>query len=193
MPEKRNIFSTDKEKQTGSVYSLLWNRTKNEQPSRWHFDEMQARINKPIVKGQRGVEIGSGCGYDTYIMAKTNPLTKIVSLDISDGVYKTRELTGALNNVFIMKGSALDLPIAADVFDFVYSYGVLHHTLDPQRGLKEIARVLKKGAPAYLYLYEDHSENFIKYLSLKIITVLRALTTKIPSKILYVISFLVSP
>jgi len=114
-------------------------------------------------------------------------------MDISDGVYKTKEFSQGLENVFVIKGSVLDLPIKNNIFDFAYSFGVLHHVSDSERGLKEITRTLKKGAPVFLYLYEDHSENRIKYYTLKLVTVLRKFTVKIPPKILYGISYLISP
>ena len=168
-------------------------RNKNTQPEDWHYNSMQDLIKEPIVRGVRGIDIGSGCGYDTYIMAKNNPLVKIVSLEISAGVYKNRQLTSGLENVWIIRGSALNIPIADATFDFAYSFGVLHHTTDPAQGVREIARVIKKDAPAYLYLYEDHAENRIKHGVLIFINVIRKITTKMPPRILYIFSFLASP
>jgi len=179
---------------TKRTYGFLWLRPKRKSlPPRWHFADMQEIIPEPIVTGKLGIDIGSGCGYDTYFMAKNNPLVNIFSLDISDGVYTTKEVTSGLKNVRIIRGSALNIPIHDNVFNFAYSYGVLHHTTDPQGGLKEIVRVLKKGAPVFLYLYEDHSDNWLKYFIISIIKMLRQVTVRIPPKILYIITFLASP
>ena len=41
----------------------------------------------------------------------------------------------------------------ADTFDFVASYGVLHHTERMLYGLKEHMRILKPGGYLWLYLY----------------------------------------
>ena len=134
-------------KKTEGTYGFLWKEIKNTQPEDWHYNSMQDLIKEPIVRGVRGIDIGSGCGYDTYIMAKNNPLVKIVSLEISAGVYKNRQLTSGLENVWIIRGSALNIPIADATFDFAYSFGVLHHTTDPAQGVREIARVIKKMRP----------------------------------------------
>ncbi|MDP3731672.1 MAG: class I SAM-dependent methyltransferase [Candidatus Omnitrophota bacterium] len=178
---------------TKKLYGLLWDKDKNIPVDKWHFNKMQEVIPEPIVRGRVGIEIGSGCGYDTYIMAKGNPFVKIISLEISDGVYKSRKLTCALENVRVINGSASSIPAKDNIFDFAYSFGVLHHTPDPLRCLKEIARIIKKDAAVYLYLYEDHSENQAKHLVLIMVKLLRKITTRMPPKILYVISFLASP
>jgi SAM-dependent methyltransferase len=126
-------------------------------------------------------------------MAENNPAVKIISLDISKGACKTRELTCGLGNVWVIRGSALNIPVSDNTLDFAYSFGVLHHTTDPERGIKEIARIIKKDSPAYLYIYEDHSENRIKYLALKLVKALRLITTKIPPRALFILSFSASP
>jgi len=180
-------------KETDNTYSLLWNNSGSDMPKKWHFNAMQEVISEPIVRGEIGIEVGSGCGYDTYIMAKENPKVRLISIDISDGIYNTKRLVTGLDNVIPLKCSALDIAVKGASLDFAYSFGVLHHTTDPKKGLLEIARVLKKGCPAFLYLYEDHSENAVKHAMLKFVTAVRRLTTSIPKKALYALSWALSP
>jgi len=184
----------DRTRRTKKTYSFLWRRIKEVHPvEKWHFNKMQEVLDEPIPRGIIGIDIGSGCGYDTYIMAKNNPSIKIISIDISDGVYTTRKLTSNLKNVYIIKCSVSDIPLKKSIFDFAYSFGVLHHTVNPKKCISEISRVLKKQAPIFAYLYEDHSENPIRHIAVKIISKLRIITPKLHPKILYVLCWLTSP
>ena len=179
---------------TAIKYGFLWTRKENDLPVNcWHFNAMQEVITEPIVRGNMGIDIGSGSGYDTYIMAKNNPSTKIVSIDISDGIYYTKNLTSGLNNVQVIKSSVLDIPVKNNVLDFAYSFGVLHHLEKPKIGFLEIYRILKKNSPLFVYLYEDHSGNFIKYIIIKIIAGLRTVTVNIPAPVLYMSCIVFSP
>lgn len=178
---------------TEKSYGFLWSKHKISPPQSCHFDKMQEVIDKPIVKGSIGIDVGSGCGYDTYVMASRNPAVDIVSVDLSDGVYRTKKLTLGLKNVRIIKCSVLDLSLKSNFFDFAYSFGALHHTSNPASAFLEVNRILKRRCPVFLYLYEDHSENRIKFFCLRLITVLRKITTKIPHIIMYILSWICSP
>lgn len=191
---RQGIEKMSKAGRTAEVYSFLWKKTEAQAGYKtWHFNHMQEVVGEPIVRGSRGIDVGSGDGQDTYIMANNNPSVKIASMDISDGVYKTKELVCGLDNVWVMKGSVLDIPVKAGTFDFAYSFGVLHHTVDPERAFSEIARIIKRGGAIFLYLYEDHSENFIKFIAVNIIARLRKITVKINPKILYALAYFASP
>lgn len=184
----------DKVKKTSAVYGLLWSKTDPVAcPARWHFHDLQELIDEPIVRGKIGIDIGAGCGYDTYIMGAAHPAVKVVGLDLSGGIQAARRLCAELKNTSFIRGSLLEMPLKDETFDFAYSFGVLHHTPDPARGAREIARILKNGAPLYLYLYEDHSENFAKFAGIKIAAFFRIATVRLPAKLLYALCFLFSP
>jgi ubiquinone/menaquinone biosynthesis C-methylase UbiE len=57
----------------------------------------------------------------------------------------------------VQEGNAERLPFADATFDVVYSHGVLHHTVDTQRAIDEVWRVLKPGGSAVIMLYHRHS------------------------------------
>lgn len=184
----------DKVEKTGFTFGFLWSKSSNVPAlERWHFNAMQEVINEPIVSGSIGIDVGCGLGYDTYLMAKNNPRVEVIGVDISQGVDNAKRITSGLSNVGIIKCSILDMPVKNEIFDFAYSFGVLHHTPDPKRCLLEISRILKNGKPVYVYLYEDHSNNFVKYAAIKVISWIRRITVRVSPKIIYFFCWILSP
>lgn len=177
---------------TASLYSHLWSR-EADSPASAHINGVEASLGEPIVKGRIGLDAGSGSGTDTAVMATRYPSVEVISLDISEGVYATRRRTEHLPNVHVVRGSVLAIPIQAETCDFGYSFGVLHHTADPKRGLTEITRVLKPGGRVVLYLYDDHAGNPWKAIPLKAVTILRRFTVRLNPRILSVFCYILSP
>jgi glycosyltransferase involved in cell wall biosynthesis/SAM-dependent methyltransferase len=179
---------------TDQRYSLLWKGIDNRRSEAdSHFVKMQEVIPEPIVSGKLGLEVGCGHGLDTQVMASHNANTDIVSVDISDGVYTAANLNRNFGNVSIVQASALKLPFKNGIFDFCYSFGVIHHTADPDQCFAEINRVLRTSGKVFLYLYEDHSGNILKIYPLKAIGVVRKITSRMNNKILYGLCLLISP
>ena len=113
--------------------------------------------------GQRVVEIGVGMGADHLQWAVANPHT-LVGVDLTmRGINFTRSrlrLNGLHSELSV--ADAENLPLPADAFDIVYSWGVLHHTPDTRRAIGEVWRVLRKGGVARVMIY--HSRSIVGYL-----------------------------
>src|SRR3989338_3223860 len=149
-------------KTTASIYGELWKKDVEdlnyEFPLDWHLKEVQKVLPFQIVTGKVGLEIGCGYGLDSITMAQNNPDTHIFSVDLSEGIFLAEKLKRDLKNISFIRTSATKLPFRDNIFDFVYSYGVLHHLPNHLDGFYEMVRVLKPEARFFLYLYEDHRD-----------------------------------
>jgi len=65
--------------------------------------------------------------------------------------------------------------------DLSYSIGVLHHLPDPEKGFLEITSKMRKKSKIFIWVYGKRKNARATYLY----TPLRAVTTRIPKKILY--------
>lgn len=183
------------EQQTIASYTYLWNKEIRQERHihKTHFEVVQSMLDSPIVQKGTGMEIGCGPGRDMEFMARAYPENKFIAVDFNCSILEVAKKLRPLKNVFFVRASALALPFKDGKADFVYSFGVLHHTVDPAKGISEINRVLKDKGTATLYLYENHEDNRIKFYSLKAVTFLRRLTIQLPPRVLYSFCAVLSP
>ena len=124
------------------------------------------------TRGKRVLEIGCGCGSDAERFARAG--AHYTALDLTDAavrITRRRFELASLKGSFV-QGDAEDLPFGDGSFDLVYSHGVLHHTPDTPRTIREIYRVLSPAGRAVVMLYHRDSFNF--RVNLAIVRRLRA-------------------
>ncbi len=100
-----------------------------------------------------------GCGIGTYVREIGRFTPHVFGLDIE--IDRVRE--GAEHGIAGLLGAVCEhLPFADDSFDVVFSHEVLEHVQDDRAACREMARVLRKGGravifvPNRLYLFETH-------------------------------------
>lgn len=109
--------------------------------------------------GRSVLEIGCGVGMDTHTMAKRG--LRVTAADLTHVGVSTAQARfhrEGLPGSFLV-GDACGLPLAGESFDYVYSFGVLHHVADTPRSIDEVFRLLKPGGTALIMLYHRHSLN----------------------------------
>jgi ubiquinone/menaquinone biosynthesis C-methylase UbiE len=152
------------QERTGEVYYNLWKHfRKNE-----YHDETIKNLNERFEKNNiyiNNIEcaLDDGCGSGRYTYALSNlGCKRIWGVDISSNSIAFAKQNNVLKNgkVQFLTCSVLDLPFEDESFDFVFSNGVLHHTVDVKRGIDEIHRVLKKDGKCWLYLYGGKNSFF---------------------------------
>ncbi|HTQ36123.1 MAG TPA: class I SAM-dependent methyltransferase [Steroidobacteraceae bacterium] len=133
----------------------------------WHIPAFAAFEQSA---GRQVLEIGCGNGVDGVMFARHG--ARYTGVDL------TAEAVAATRRHFAVEGlpgqfrqeNCLQLSFADNTFDTVYSFGVLHHTPDPARAIREVHRVLKPGGVARVMLYNRHSFNYY----VRILTCMRA-------------------
>ncbi len=109
------------------------------------------------LRGRDVLEIG--CGMGCMAMNWASQGARVTAVDLNPtSVAQTRrrfELFGLSGR--IEEADAERLPFNDASFDYVYSWGVLHHTPGTKRTIDEIFRVLKPGGTTGVMLYHRHS------------------------------------
>jgi ubiquinone/menaquinone biosynthesis C-methylase UbiE len=121
------------------------------------IDYLRSYVDFPRYRGKKVLEIGCGPGVDSLQFARAG--VQLTAVDLSPNAVEMAKMNLARegHTADIRVGNAEQLEFADGTFDVVYSVGVLHHTVDTQRSIDEVYRVLKPGGEAVLLLYNRRS------------------------------------
>jgi arsenite methyltransferase len=104
---------------------------------------------RPLTKGEKVVDIGSGGGFDSFIAAsQVGKDGAVIGIDMTmEMLLKSRSTARSLGyeTVEFREGLAEELPIENNWADVVISNGVINLCADKRRVFAEISRVLKPG------------------------------------------------
>jgi SAM-dependent methyltransferase len=139
--------------------------------SEYHLNDL---VPFEQYQGKQVLEIGSGLGADGVRFAQNGAI--YTGIDLTEAAVEATRLhfrVLGLSGAFIVQNAERMADLDDDVFDLVYSHGVLHHTPCITDALQEIHRVLKSRGKVVLMLYHRHSLNYYaRILGYKRLTVL---------------------
>ncbi|RJP59644.1 MAG: methyltransferase domain-containing protein [Candidatus Auribacter fodinae] len=100
--------------------------------------------------------LDGGCGNGRYSrIAMENGAKGVVSVDIGRNVDVAKSnLHNVGLDVFVVQADLLHLPFSPNVFDLVFTIGVLQHTGAPQEAFQSLVSVLKKSGLIAIRAYQ---------------------------------------
>lgn len=96
------------------------------------------------------LEIGAGVGITSEILAQHYPNAQILATDFDEESIEIAKRKAFLKKVSFERADATKLQFASQSFDAIFSVLVLHHIVNFQDAISELARVLKPGGNFYL-------------------------------------------
>ena len=161
---------------TDHTMSYDWNETvAAEKFSRAWFDEIDRRfvdaarlfaheegndrtpfdriIPYAALRDRAVLEIGCGMGLHNELMSAAG--ARVTAIDISDTSVEATRQRAALKGYAgdVRQGDAATMDFPDGSFDFVWSWGAIHHAAYTGRIVKQIHRVLKPGGQARVMVY----------------------------------------
>lgn len=139
--------------------------------SREYFDEVERRkyFVEPHIpsfaefarwKGKRVLEIGCGIGTDTMNFARAG--ADVTAVDLSEQsleLARKRASVLGLSNIRFLQADIECLPsvLPPEPYDLVYSFGVIHHTPNPEVALRQLRGYMKPNGALKLMVYHRYS------------------------------------
>ena len=116
-----------------------------------HLDQfMRLGVHPASLRGKTCLDVGCGLGRLSEMCLGSADL--VFGVDLSEAVAEAARLISSPGFVPI-RGSGDGLPLVDESIDFVFCWGVLHHTKDPAATLRDLWRVVKPGGTLAIWVY----------------------------------------
>lgn len=118
-------------------------------------DQLLVHVDLPaeFFRGRRCVDVGCGSGRWTYALAELG--AEVVAVDLtSGGVESLYAELADRPNVTVAQADIFALPFPPESFDFVMSWGVLHHTPSTKQAFDRVAPLVRPGGTLYVMVYD---------------------------------------
>lgn len=148
----------------------------------------QNRIDFSLQQLKGKIVLDAGCGMGRFAEVAAKYGATVIGIDYSFAVDAAFGNIGQLPNVHLVQADVFKPPFAPETFDFIYSFGVLHHTPDCETAFKRLPPLLKKGGKISIFVYSSYNKAIV-YTS----AFWRFFTTRLPKKLLYLLCHIAVP
>lgn len=144
--------------------------------------------------------LDAGCGMGRHsIISQHLGAEEVIGVDLGSSVFPAYENTKKYTNIHIIQADIYNLPFKEELFNFIYSIGVIHHLPDPKKGVENLLKYLKPKGRIHIWIYGRENNGWIiyfinpirKYITSKISPNLLLYLSLIPASILWITAKLI--
>jgi SAM-dependent methyltransferase len=132
--------------------------------------------------------LDGGCGPGRFAEIALRYGATVIGVDLSLAVDAAYTNIGRRPNMHVVQADLFALPLKREVFDTIYSIGVLHHTPDCRKAFEQLPEHLKHGGRLAITVYIAANRLYIASSNFW-----RQLTTRLPKRVLYALCHVAVP
>jgi len=164
-PGFQDIKSHDRNYETMDRFGFEWTQFSNYSCD--NFKQFIEPLSNDYFSGKLGLDVG--CGAGRHIRQAGQKNAEMVGVDLSQAVDVAHRHNLDNDRVHIVQADVYNLPFKSEIFNFIYSLGVLHHLPEPERGYLSLLPLLKRGGTIFIWLYA-HATRKVALESLRFIS-----------------------
>jgi SAM-dependent methyltransferase len=139
-------------------WAAQWSMMQDEE--RFLFDDWIWPSRLEDFRDKDVLEAGCGGGQHTALVAQV--ARSVTAVDLNT-VEIARQRTLGYDNVRLVEADLAGMDLGR-TFDIVFSIGVVHHTDDPDRTVRNLARHVAPGGRLVLWVYSQEGNALVRYL-----------------------------
>jgi SAM-dependent methyltransferase len=175
------------------AFALEWNEFRTAHLERYtglDYLDRQFRefLDFPPEKLDGRLVLDAGCGLGRFSDVVLKYGGRVVAVDLSGAIDAAFENLNGRGDIHFLQADIFKLPFRAESFDFVYSWGVLHHTPDPPAAFQALPALVRPGGKLMTFVYASYNKAY-----LVVTNFYRRLTTRLPQRLLLRLSYLAVP
>jgi SAM-dependent methyltransferase len=144
-------IADNKIRRTRSSFAWEWDRYPGSlQEDRNVFLE-ETQIPLECWKGSRVLDMG--CGMGRYSQVALNLGAEVVAFDLSDALFRMAKDIERQPKLHLVQGDISQPPFQQQIFDIVFSQGVLHHTRNTEQSFQQAAPLVRNGGLMSIWVY----------------------------------------
>jgi SAM-dependent methyltransferase/uncharacterized protein YbaR (Trm112 family) len=142
-------------------FGAEWSHFDYEKDRTWHQSVEERRqlflkeIAMPAEELRGKVVLDAGCGNGSLSHGISQFGCDVLAIDVSASVEAAHRHFAQKQNerTYFVQGDLMNPPVKREVFDVIFSSGVLHHNPNTRDALRSIAKSLAPGGRIYIWVY----------------------------------------
>lgn len=189
-------FIFEKEKNEGQTIRVFGNQWKNTRDISLNYGQTEEYFSSYLFPldpeyFRDKIILDAGCGNGRLVEYSLNFSPRvIIGLDYSESVELAFERTREKKNVLIIQGDIANPPLKSNIFEYIYSLGVIHHLKSPKKGIKKLSHLLNNNINSKIHIWIYSREGNRLYLIFY--RLLKSLTLKMSEKKIWFLSKIIA-